>query len=146
WQQFAGFVPNPGSVYTARLDFRGGDGRAVPVEINVIGHLEDGQLSAIHGVARDISERERLEHDLQASEARFRNLVQTTPDVIYRCDAEGRFLFMAEGSEALFGWTPAEVAKLAFADLTAEESLPEALANFEGERAEHGGVPRVPAT
>ena len=34
---------------------------------------------------------------LRQSEARFRNLVQTTPDVIYRCDADGRFLFMAEG-------------------------------------------------
>ena len=89
----------------------------------VIGHLEDGRLSAIHGVARDISERERLEHDLQASESRFRNLVQTSPDVIYRCDADGRFLFMAEGAEALFGWTPAELANLTFADLTAEESL-----------------------
>ena len=124
FEQFAEFVANPGSFYTARLDFKGGDGRPpVPLEINVIGHLEDGRLSAIHGVARDISERERLEHDLQASEARFRNLVQTSPDVIYRCDADGRFLFMAEGSEALFGWTPAEVANLTFADLTAEESL-----------------------
>ena len=141
--QFAEFVANPGSVYTARLDFKGGDGRPpVPLEINVIGHLEDGKLSAIHGVARDVSERERLEHDLHASEARFRNLVQTSPDVIYRCDADGRFLFMAEGSEALFGWTPAEVADLAFADLTAEESLAEALANFTEQRDEHEVVRR----
>jgi PAS domain S-box-containing protein len=141
-QQFAEFVSDPTSVYTARLDFAGGDGTPVPVEINVIGTLEDGRLSAIHGVARDISERERLEHELQASEARFRNLVQTTPDVIYRCDSEGRFLFMAEGSEALFGWTPAEVADLTFADLTAEESLPEALANFAEQRREHDVVRR----
>jgi PAS domain S-box-containing protein len=141
-EQFAEFVANPSSVYTARLDFRGGDGRPVPVEINVIGHLEDGELSEIHGVARDVSERERLERDLQESEARFRNLVQTTPDVIYRCDAQGRFLFMAEGAEALFGWTPAEIAKLTFADLTAEESLPEALANFEEQREEHDVVRR----
>jgi PAS domain S-box-containing protein len=49
---------------------------------------------------------------------------------------------MAEGSEALFGWTPAEVAKLTFADLTAEESLPEALANFEEQRQEHDVVRR----
>ena len=72
---------------------------------------------------------------LRQSEARFRDLVQTTPDVIYRCDADGRFLFVAEGAEALFGWTPAEVADLTFADLTAEESLPRGARELRGRSA-----------
>ena len=139
---FADIVADPGTVHTSRIDFLRGDGSPIPLEINVVGSQVDGRLSAIHGVARDISERERLEHELQASEARFRNLVQTSPDVIYRCDAEGRFLFMAEGSEALFGWTPAEVAGKTFADFTAEESLAEALANFEIQQTEHDVVRR----
>ncbi len=139
---FAEFVADPTSVYTARLDFRGGDGRPVPLEINVVGTMDGDRLSAIHGVARDVSERERLEHELQASEARFRNLVQTSPDVIYRCDAEGRFLFIAEGVEALFGLTPAEVAGKSFADFTSDESLAEALANFEIQKGEHDVVRR----
>ena len=79
---------------------------------------------------------------LTESEARFRTLVQTTPDVIYRCDAEDRFLFMAEGAEALFGWTPTEVVGMSFADLTAEESLAEAFANFTEQREEHDVVRR----
>ena len=76
-----------------------------------------------------------LERELRESETRFRNLVQTTPDVIYRCDADGRFLFVAEGAEALFGWSPAEISAMTFADLTAEESIAEAIANF---RTQHG--------
>ena len=139
---YADIVADPGTVHTSRIDFLRGDGSAIPLEINVVGSQVDGRLSAIHGVARDISERERLEHELQASEARFRNLVQTSPDVIYRCDAEGRFLFMAEGSEALFGWTPAQVAGKTFADFTADESLAEALANFEIQQTEHDVVRR----
>src|SRR6185312_14048470 len=107
-------------VHTSRIDFLHGDGRPIPLEINVVGSMRDGALSAIHGVARDVSERERLERELHESEARFRQLVQTSPDVIYRCDAEGRFVFMAEGAEALFGLTPAQAAGLTFADLTAE--------------------------
>ena len=102
-------------IATARLDetgaFVGANGSVRDIEINVVGSMRDGALSAIHGVARDVSERERLERELHESEARFRQLVQTSPDVIYRCDAEGRFVFMAEGSEALFGWTPAEVGR-----------------------------------
>ena len=42
----------------------------------------------------------RLTHE----EARFRGLVQTTPDVIWRADPEGVFTFMADSAEALFGW------------------------------------------
>ena len=119
-----------------------GDGTSVPLEINVVGSLEDGRLSAIHGVARDISERERLERELHESEARFRQLVQTTPDVIYRCDAEGRFLFVAEGSERLFGRTPAELIGMTFGDVTAPESLPEAMRNFAEQHTEHDVVRR----
>jgi PAS domain S-box-containing protein len=141
---YAALVAEPDIVHTTRIDFRHGDGRPIPLEINVVGSMRDGKLSAIHGVARDVSERERLERELHESEARFRQLVQTSPDVIYRCDAEGRFVFMAEGSEALFGWTPAEIASrgLNFADLTAEESLAEALVNFEQQKTEHDVVRR----
>ena len=58
---------------------------------------EDGEFAGANGSVRDMRERDRLERELRESEARFRHLVQTTPDVIYRCDADGRFLFMAEG-------------------------------------------------
>ena len=42
-------------------------------------------------------------------EARFRGLVQTTPDVIWRADPEGHFTFMADTAEALFGWPVEEI-------------------------------------
>ena len=139
---YAALVAEPDIVHTARIDFRGGNGTSIPLEINVVGSMRDGALSAIHGVARDVSERERLERELHESGERFRQLVQTSPDVIYRCDAEGRFTFMAEGSEALFGWTPAAVLGMSFADFTAEESLAEAMANFEQQKTEHDVVRR----
>ncbi len=139
---YAALVAEPDIVHTARIDFRGGNGTSIPLEINVVGSMRDGALSAIHGVARDVSERERLERELHESGERFRQLVQTSPDVIYRCDAEGRFTFMAEGSEALFGYTPAAVLGMNFADFTAEESLAEALVNFEQQKTEHDVVRR----
>ena len=42
---------------------------------------------------------------VEASEANYRGLVQTTPDVIWRNDADGRFTFLADTAEDLFGWT-----------------------------------------
>jgi PAS domain S-box-containing protein len=86
-----------------------GDGASIPLEINIVGSMRDGALSAIHGVARDVSERSASNASCTSRASRFRQLVQTSPDVIYRCDATGRFTFMAEGSEALFGYAPAAV-------------------------------------
>ena len=46
---------------------------------------------------------------VEASEASYRGLVQSTPDVIWRNDAEGRFTFLADTAESLFGWTAEEL-------------------------------------
>ena len=126
-----------------RVNLEGPDGEPVPAEFIASASLDpDGRFAGANGSVRDMRERDRLERGLRESEDRFRQLVQTSPDVIYRCDADGRFLFIAEGAEALFGWPADEAAKLTFADLTAEESLPEALANFEQQRHERDVVRR----
>ena len=81
-----------------RLNLLGHDGEPVPAEFIATAHLdEDGKFAGANGSVRDMRDRDRLERELRESEHRFRQLVQTTPDVIYRCDAEGRFLFIAEG-------------------------------------------------
>jgi PAS domain S-box-containing protein len=128
---FEALLADPEQVQHSRIPFRNGAGVEVPLDVNVIGSLEDGRLSAIHGVARDVSERERLERELQESEARFRQLVQTTPDVIWRADAEGRFTFVADRAEELFGWRPDEIVGNHFEFLTLDESMPQAATDWE---------------
>ena len=126
-----------------RFNLLARDGSPIPAEFIAIARLdESGRFIGANGSVRDMRDRDRLERELQESEARFRQLVQTSPDVIYRCDADGRFLFVAEGSERLFGLTPAQMVGMTFADLTGEESLAEALANFEAQRLEHDVVRR----
>ncbi len=132
-----------GQELRGRVNLLGRDGEAVPAEFIATALLDErGQFAGANGSVRDMRERDRLERELRESETRFRQLVQTTPDVIYRCDAQGRFLFVAEGAEALFGWTPAEAADLTFADLTAPESLQEAIANFEEQHEERDVIRR----
>ncbi len=126
-----------------RVNLLGRDGSPIPAEFIATARLDEaGRFIGANGSVRDMRDRDRLERELQESEARFRQLVQTTPDVIYRCDADGRFLFVAEGSEPLFGLTPAQIVGMSFADLTGEASLAEALANFEAQRHEHDVVRR----
>ena len=128
---FAALVAAPDEVQHSRIPFRHADGREIPLEINVIGNLDDGKLVGIHGVARDVSDRERLERELQESEARLRQIVQTTPDVIWRSDVDGTFTFVADRVEELFGWTSDEIVGKHFGFVVLDESMPEAAANWE---------------
>lgn len=102
-------VSDPTVVHTARIDFVRGDGRPIPLEINVIGTVDGERVTAIHGVARDVSERERLERELQQSEERYRFLIQNSPDVVFATDAEGRFTFASAAVERMTGFTPDEL-------------------------------------
>ena len=126
-----------------RVNLLAQDGSPIAAEFIAVARLDEaGRFAGANGSVRDMRDRDRLERELHDSEARFRQLVQTSPDVIYRADAEGRFVFMAEGSEALFGWAPADVIGMNFADFTAEESLAEAMANFQQQMSEHDVVRR----
>ena len=91
------------TVHSVRMDFLDGDGVPRPLEINVLAKIEDGELVGINGVARDISERLRLERELSQSEERFRYLVQNSPDIVFSTDAEGRFTFLSEAIERVTG-------------------------------------------
>lgn len=119
---------HPGRPSTDRLLLRHKDGRLMPFEVSVVGQVDDaGRLTAIRGVARDISERERLERQLRASEERYRFLLENAPDIIFSADAETRFTFISDTVEKLTGVAPDELVGRTIADLVTPETLPIAL-------------------
>ena len=61
----AAVLAEPTSVHSTRIDFLDGSGRPVQLDINVVGKVEDGEVVGINGVARDVSERTRLERELR---------------------------------------------------------------------------------
>ena len=82
----------------------------------------------------------RLTHE----EARFRGLVQTTPDVIWRADADGVFTFMADNAEALFGYPSEAIVGQPFAFLTDPASMPTAVKAYAAVGHDPDLVERVP--
>ena len=140
---YEALVGEPDRVHHSRMPFRHADGHEVPLDINVVGSLEDGRLVGIHGVARDVSDRERLERELRESEARFRQLVQTTPDVIWRVGPDGRCTFIADSVEALVGWRSDEIIGQPFMTLLDEVSVPAAIENWERSKLEPDVVRHV---
>ncbi|MFZ2958744.1 MAG: response regulator [Candidatus Ozemobacteraceae bacterium] len=60
--------------------------------------------------------------DLAASEERFRALVATVPDIVYRIDVEGRFTFLNDAIKAL-GYSPEELIGKGFAEIIHPEDV-----------------------
>ena len=75
---------------------------------------ERGAIIGASKIARDISSRKRSEAMLMASEARFRQLADSMPHIVWTADAEGHFDYFndrwyeftghIQGSEALSNW------------------------------------------
>jgi len=60
----------------------------------------------------------RLYHDLQASEQRFRSLVESARDLIFQLDAASRIVYINPVVESLLGYTPGEICAASARGLT----------------------------
>ena len=69
------------------------DGRHLTVEGSLSCRFENGRPVATRGIFRDVSAHKRAEEELNLSEARYRSLVESLPQCIFRKDVAGRFTF-----------------------------------------------------
>ena len=68
----------------------------------------------IMGIARDLSDRKRLEEELRQSEYKFRAIVENANDLIYVIDAKGKIIYMSPNSTVIYGFSPEEMQGLSF--------------------------------
>ncbi len=84
------------------------DGSVFPMEISLsTGRLEDKQF--VIAVARDITERKKLEDALRQSEERFREVAEHEQEWIWEVDAEGIYTYASPVVEKMLGYKPEEV-------------------------------------
>lgn len=70
----------------------------------------------------DTSERHAAERALRKSEAMYRNLVETSNDLIWSVDAEGRWTYLSPGAvRRIYGCQPGDLLGREFRELTAPE-------------------------
>jgi PAS domain S-box-containing protein len=124
--RFTEMREDPSREITSRLILVHRDGRHFPFEVSSRGVVRDGAFAGIHGSARDVGERERLERELRISEERYRFLVENSPDVVFSTDAEGTFTYLSETIERMTGRAPAELVGGHFSRIVDEGSMPAA--------------------
>jgi len=76
---------------------------------NVPIYDEEGNLVAIEGIARDVTERKRIEERLRESEERYRTLTEEAPIGICNVDLEGTVTFVNKRFEEVSGYSRNEV-------------------------------------
>jgi PAS domain S-box-containing protein len=115
------------------------DGRTIIVEISTFPVKRGGNVEIL-GIARDITERKRIENALRDTEKRYRLIFDNVSDVVFLYDTSFKVISVSPSVEKVLGYRPDEVIGKSFQDsnLLAPEQLETALSNairvLEGER------------
>ena len=70
---------------------------------------DQGNVAQVLEASRDITDRIRLQREVQQSKVFFQNVIQSSVDGIVVVDTEGRVLIFNEGMERLTGYTAKEI-------------------------------------
>jgi PAS domain S-box-containing protein len=92
---------------------------------------ENGNVAGALSTARDITEVKRAEEALMKSEALYHDLVETSQDLIWQCDAEGRYTYLNPAWEKTFGYKVEEMLGKHFSDFQPPEYAERDLREFE---------------
>lgn len=69
----------------------------------------DGRPEKLLVASRDITERRQVERALHESESKYRNLVESSSDLIWSADAAGRITFINQAVWLIYGYESAEM-------------------------------------
>ena len=85
------------------------EGRVIPAELTATFYREEGKLSLITALVRDISERKQAKEKLTKSEAKYRSLVDNSIVGVFATTADGRFTFVNDAMARMFDFDSPEL-------------------------------------
>jgi PAS domain S-box-containing protein len=111
-----------GEAVVCNIPFLTKDGLQIPVEI--LGTLGKwGEIEAVFGIARDMSERQRARLMLHESQSRFRALFESAAVGMILADMQGRMLAVNGAFAKMLGYTPGELIGKHYTALTNPEDI-----------------------
>jgi len=92
---------------------------------------DDGNVIAVTGIVRDITERKQTEERIRKSEEQLKAVVSNAPIGIATSDSNKYFLSANESFCKILGFSEDELRKLTFKDVTYAEDMEESITNME---------------
>lgn len=92
--------------------------------------FSDGRYTGTHGIITNISERKSVEEALRESEAKFRSIVEASPDMIWEIDTSGKFTYISPRMKDILGYEPEELLGREVFSLIPPECLPRPAEKF----------------
>lgn len=114
------------------------DGRMIWVRDGaILIRSETGDPLYWQGVASDVTARKEAEEQLREAEARYRSVVESVREVVFRTDAQGRWTFLNPAWEEIMGFSVEESLGQSYLSFVHPEDLERNLRDVEG-LGEHG--------
>ena len=106
------------------------DGTEFPVEM-LLQSLKFDEGYLLIASVRDVTERQQMENTLKESEIKYRDLVETSNDLIWKCDLNGLFTFLNATWESKLGYTLEEMLGKPFTDFQSPEQAAKDTVTFQ---------------
>lgn len=85
------------------------DGQAIHVSVIASPIVLDGEMLAIFGIYRDISEQKKILEELKKSEGRFQDIALSSADWIWEVNKDGVYTFASGRVKQILGYEPEEI-------------------------------------
>jgi PAS domain S-box-containing protein len=100
------------------------DGSLIDVAITAFAQIDSaGDVTGMTTITRDITERTQAKQALAESDGRYREILEATPDGVWRIDADGRTDYVNRRMASMVGYSPEEMIGRQIADFMAPADL-----------------------
>jgi PAS domain S-box-containing protein len=106
----------------------------------VLNYDGDDKPVTMMGYIQDITESKNYETDIKIAQQLYQDLVETSQDLIFQCDAEGQFVFVNNAWEKALGYKYNEMIGRKFPEFILPEMVEEVILNFTTRIYDEGSI------
>jgi len=129
-RDFSTVAQNPGATRSLEVRFRHKNGSWRVFEAIGKNIVDDSGAASIVVNSRDITERKRLEEELQRSEEYFRLLIENASDIVTVLNSDGIILYESPSVERVLGYKPEELIDKNVLEFFHPDDVPGAISDF----------------